>query len=352
MLYRRVCLEAFGYEIPECVVTSDEIERRLAPLYERLKLPCGRLEMMTGIRERRFWPKGFMPSDASTKAGLKAIERAGIDVSRLECLIHSSVSRDFIEPATATVVHNNLGLPASSMVFDISNACLGFLNAMITLANMIELGQISSGIVVAGESAGSLLEKTIDELLNTEKLSRNAIKNSFPSLTIGSGAVAAVLTDISISKTKRRILGGTFRTASMHNNLCRGSVGSNDAGFADEANMPHMCTNAEALLVSGCELARENWADFQKELGWTAETPERIFCHQVGSMHRRAVYQALGLDMNKDFSTFETLGNVGSVSLPITLAIAADQGVVSRGDNIAMLGIGSGINSIMLGVEW
>ncbi len=352
MLYRRVCLEAFGYEVPECVVTSENIESRLAPLYEKLKLPAGRLEMMTGIRERRLWPKGFKPSDASTKAGLKAIEKAGVDPSQIECLIHSSVSRDFLEPATATVVHNNLGLPKSAMVFDISNACLGFLNAMLTAANMIELGQIKSAIVVAGESAGQLLEKTIQELNSLENPTRNKIKDSFPSLTIGSGAVAVVLNDISISKTKHRLLGGTFRSATMYNNLCQGSVGSADAGFANESNMPHMCTNAEALLVSGCELARENWEDFQRELNWSAETPDRIFCHQVGSMHRRAVYQALDLDMNKDFSTFEALGNVGSVSLPITLAIACDQGLVSKGDNIAMLGIGSGINSIMLGVEW
>ncbi|HBC75431.1 MAG TPA: 3-oxoacyl-ACP synthase III [Candidatus Wallbacteria bacterium] len=352
MLYRRVCLEAFGYEIPECVVTSENIESRLAPLYEKLKLPSGRLEMMTGIRERRLWPKGVKPSDASTRAGKQAIERAGIDPSQLECLIHSSVSRDFLEPATATVVHNNLGLPKSAMVFDISNACLGFLNAMLTAANMIELGQIKSAIVVAGESAGMLVEKTIEELNSLENPTRNKIKDSFPSLTIGSGAVALVMTDISISKSKHRLLGGTFRAATMHNNLCQGSVESADAGFANESNMPHMCTNAEALLVSGCELARENWDDFQRELNWTAETPERVFCHQVGSMHRRAVYQSLALDMNKDFSTFEVLGNVGSVSLPITLAIACDQGLVSKGDNIAMLGIGSGINSIMLGVEW
>lgn len=352
MLYERVCIEAFGYEIPECVITSDEIEQRLATLYEKLKLPFGRLEMMTGIRERRVWPRGIKPSDASTMAGQKALKNANISGSDVECLINASVSRDFLEPATASLVHNNLKLSNSALVFDISNACLGFLNAIVMAANMIELGQIKTALIVAGESAGMLIEKTIQELNQLTNPTRDKIKDSFPSLTIGSGAVALVMTDISVSKTKHRLLGGVFKTATEYNHLCRGYVNSSDAGFADENNMPNMSTHAEKLLIAGCELARKTWDEFQKKLNWTPQTPKRIFCHQVGLMHKKAIYQSLDLDINKDFSTFETLGNVGSVSLPITFAIACDKGLVSVGDEIALLGIGSGINSIMLGVKW
>ena len=61
MKYTNVNVEAFGYTLPEEVVTTAEIERRLAPLYERLRLPEGRLELITGVRQRRFWPPGTMP---------------------------------------------------------------------------------------------------------------------------------------------------------------------------------------------------------------------------------------------------------------------------------------------------
>jgi 3-oxoacyl-[acyl-carrier-protein] synthase-3 len=64
------------------------------------------------------------------------------------------------------------------------------------------------------------------------------------------------------------------------------------------------------------------------------------------------MYVTLGLDLAKDFSTFETLGNMGSVSLPATLAIAAQEGRVKRGDQVSLLGIGSGLNSLMLALEW
>ena len=55
MRFQHVCLEAFGYVFPEHVVSSLEIERRLGPIYERFHLNEGRLELMTGIHERRFW---------------------------------------------------------------------------------------------------------------------------------------------------------------------------------------------------------------------------------------------------------------------------------------------------------
>ena len=72
----------------------------------------------------------------------------------------------------------------------------------------------------------------------------------------------------------------------------------------------------------------------------------------MGSTHRRKLYETVGLDPGKDFSTFETLGNTGSAALPTALALAVEQGAVKAGDKAALLGIGSGINCLMLAVEW
>ena len=69
MLYRDVCIESIGYHLPETIVTSLELEARLRPLYERIGLREGRLELMSGIRERRFWQPGTLPSQVSAKAG-------------------------------------------------------------------------------------------------------------------------------------------------------------------------------------------------------------------------------------------------------------------------------------------
>ncbi|MEC8190032.1 MAG: 3-oxoacyl-[acyl-carrier-protein] synthase III C-terminal domain-containing protein, partial [Verrucomicrobiota bacterium] len=73
---------------------------------------------------------------------------------------------------------------------------------------------------------------------------------------------------------------------------------------------------------------------------------------QVGKAHSRELYSALGLDISKDYTTFEKLGNVGSVSCPITLAMAIEGGIFRSGQKAALLGIGSGLSSMMLALEW
>lgn len=344
MHYTDVCIEAVSHFLPKRVVSSATVESWLKPLYERLNLPEGRLELMTGIRERRFWDKGTRPSQVAAAAGRIAIEKAKVATDKIGCLIHCAVSRDFLEPATATVVHRLLGLPRTAMNLDISNACLGVLTGMVMVANLIQGGQIQAGLVVTGETAEPLLDGTVAKLLADETLDRRTIKPQIASLTIGSAAAAVVLAHSSISRTGHRLLGGGHSCNTDCNELCQG-------GNAGDG-MLVMQTNSTELLARGIDVAEETWRDTKAALGWANGTPDVICGHQVGRAHREELYARLGLDHAKDFSTFEFLGNCGSASLPATASLAEEAGRIKPGDRVAWLGIGSGINCTMFGIEW
>lgn len=353
MKFERVVIAGLGHDLPPERLTSDAIEDRLAPVYERIGLHAGRLELMTGIRSRRFWPGVVRPSGVATVAGRRALEASGVDPSRVGALIHASVCRDFLEPATANVVHHALGLPASSQVFDVSNACLGVLNGMVLVANMIESGWIDAGLVVAGEIGKPLVDSTIAGLLADDTLTRKSIKGAFASLTIGSGAAAVLLAHEDVAPNGHRFLGATVRNATQHHELCRGGAAAEghapqDAGVGANSALD-MNTDAEALLVAGIDLAKDNYAAFTNEV---LATPDRVVTHQVGKAHHMTLFAALGLDTDRAYTTFEELGNVGSVSVPITLAMAVEAGFVQSGDDVALLGIGSGLSSIMAGFRW
>ncbi len=344
MKFSRVCLHSFGYELPPNVVTSADIERQLAPVYERLKLPEGRLELMSGIRSRRFWDTGSLPSQGAILAGRKALLASGIDASAIDFLAFTSVSRDMMEPATASFVHRSLGLGPHCQIFDISNACLGFLNGMIILANMIELGQVRYGLIVAGETAEGLVQSTIKQLLTDATLTRKSIKPAFASLTIGSGAVALVMGDRKLKDTGHRLVAGACRANTRHNDLCRG--GQN----AEQGTL--MSTDSELLLTEGVDTARMCWQSFLQESGWKKDSIDQFFCHQVGRAHAQQLFSTLELDPARNFETLPVLGNVGSVSAPITMAMGIEKRKLKPGQRGAILGIGSGINSLMLGIDW
>ena len=344
MKFSRVCLHSFGYELPPNVVTSADIERQLAPVYERLKLPEGRLELMSGIRSRRFWDTGSLPSQGAILAGRKALLASGIHASAMDFLAFTSVSRDMMEPATASFVHRSLGLAPHCQIFDISNACLGFLNGMIILANMIELGQVRYGLIVAGETAEGLVQSTIAHLLTDTTLTRKSIKPAFASLTIGSGAVALVMGNRKLKDTGHRLVAGSCRANTCHNDLCQG--GQN----AEQGTL--MSTDSELLLTEGVETARMCWQSFLQESGWEKDSIDQFFCHQVGRAHAQQLFSTLELDPARNFETLPVLGNVGSVSAPITMAMGIEKGKLKAGQRGAILGIGSGINSLMLGIDW
>jgi len=344
MKFEHVCLESIAVALPEEILSSASIEERLRPLYERLKLPFGRLELMTGIRERRHWPVNTLPSDASAAAGKAVLAKSALQPEQLEVFVHAAVCRDMLEPATASFAHRKIGLSPRSQVFDVSNACLGFLNSMVLLAGLIESGQVQAGMIVSGENGRPLIEQTLKHLL-TARLDRNAIKPFFANLTIGSGAVGAILCHRSLVKGRQhRLLGGAVRAATQHSDLCKGDTHGAEALA--------MQTDSEAMLVAGVALARDTWSDFSAATGWNEALPDRFICHQVGAAHRRKLYETLGLDLAKDFSTFETLGNMGSVSLPATLSLAIENGSITDGSRVGLLGIGSGLNCLMLGLEW
>lgn len=344
MRYSHVCLHTFGYVLPPRTVSSEELERRLAPVYDRLKLPLGRLELMSGIRERRFWNPGTRPSQGAVLAGSRVLRQAELAPEQIECLIFTSVSRDMMEPATASFVHNSLELSKKCLLFDLSNACLGFLDGMVVLANMIELGQVRNGLLVAGETAEELVESTITSLLADPSLTRKSIKPAFASLTIGSGAVALYMCRAEDAMDRPRLIRGAWRADTGHSGLCQGS----QSGGATTL----MHTNSEELLQRGVETAFLTWQAFSAEPGWQAADIDRFFCHQVGTAHARLLFDSLGLETRKNFETLAILGNVGSVSAPITMAMAIEQKGFQPGQRGALLGIGSGINCLMLGIDW
>lgn len=346
MRYSKVTIEAIGYELAPNVVTAEDIERRLAPLYERLHLKPGQLEQLTGIEESRYWDPDFKLSEGAIRAGRKALDASGIPADQIGMLIYGAVCRENLEPATACAVADGLAIGAGAQVFDISNACIGILNGMVQVANAIELGQIRAGLVVACESSRQIVDSTIARMLASGEMA--IFKHCLATLTGGSGAAAVVLSDGSFGARGHRLIGGMVKNAVRHHGLCTWGP---DTGIP--ASAPHvMNTDAVGVLQNGVQLGAETFRAFRRELRWGDSQPDKIICHQVGASHQQAILKSIGIPTTRDFTTFRYLGNIGTVSLMVTAAIAAERGFLAPGDKVGFLGIGSGLNCLMLGVDW
>jgi 3-oxoacyl-[acyl-carrier-protein] synthase III len=347
MKYSKSYIAAMGYELAPVVVTSAELEGRLEPLYRALHIAPGQLQALTGIRERRWWEPGYPLSYGAIAAGKKALTSGNVSAAEIGVLIYAGVCREQFEPATACRVAAGLGVKGDAAVYDISNACLGLLNAILDVANRIELGQVRAGLVVSCESAREINDIMIKRML--EERSMGHFASSLATLTGGSGAVALLITDRSLSHGgRRRLLGGVTQAAPEHHGLCLWGVQDDGSGRFIQS----MRTDAVNVLNHGVELGRRTWEAFLAEMGWQGSDVERVICHQVGAAHQSAILSALGIPEDKDFASYEFLGNMGTVSLPLTAALAEERDILSHGEKVAFLGIGSGLNCLMLAVEW
>ena len=339
--FNNTVIDSHGVVLPHKILSSEAIEQQLASVYSKLNLPFGRLELMSGIKERRYWDEDVLPSDLSTQAAQKLFEKTSFKPKDMDLLIHASVCRDYLEPASASFVHKNLNLGDHCPFFDVSNACMGVLNSFVIAAEMIERRSIKTALVVAAENGGPLLHQTIDTLSSNPNLTRKDVKKYFANLTIGSGATAWLLAHRDYSPHSPRLLGGVMRSDSPSGELCRGS---------GNHKVVMMETDSEKLLQKGVSLTQKTWKSFKKNKENHHYIPDWIIGHQVGAIHQDTVLKALELNHCPIHSTYETLGNTGSCALPITLAQLMDSGKTAPNSSILLIGIGSGLSCAMMEV--
>ena len=350
MKYSKVYIESFGYELAPDVVTTEEIEDRLQPFFDAVGFQKGQLEALTGIKERRYWDHDHTLADGAIKAGRKAIDASGIPAEKIQGLVFCGVCRDGFEPATSCAIADELNISRNGQVYDVSNACLGVITGLVQVANAIELGQIRAGLVVSCETARQIVDSTIEEI-NRHK-SVEFYKDAVATMTGGSGAVAVLLTDGSFDNqndARHAITCGTVKNAIQHHDLCH--WGFEEKGMPTDSKIV-MRTRAQQVLENGVGLAVETFREFLNEFDLKREDVDKFIAHQVGALHHQSFYGALDIDMKKDFATFPFLGNVGTVSLPISAAIADERGFLEKGDFVVFIGVGSGLNCLIIGVEW
>lgn len=317
------------------VVSSAEFDDRLAPSLKRLRLSKRLLERVAGVTERRWWSPGSDFDDAAIEAGAKAMAEAGIEPHDVGLLINTSVTRRNLEPSVAVKIHHTLGLPSSAMNFDLANACLGFVNGMTLAANMIDSGQIKYALIVAGEDAQRTQEATFRRL-NRDDSTREDFLSEFATLTLGSGAAAAVIGPADLHPGSHRILGGVSRAGTQHHELCVGGIDG-------------MYTDTKGLLDGGLELVVTAWHEAQAD-GWEWNAMDRYVTHQVSNSYTNAIIKAVNLERERVPITFPHWGNVGPASLPMTLAQESQS--LNPGDRVLCLGVGSGLNTSMMELAW
>lgn len=322
-------LLGMGTWTPDTIVTSAMLQRKIWPWCTLFGL---NLERLTGIRERRHCPPDTHVLDVAMNAVRDLQTKVELNPDRIDTIIYAGVTRAYAEPATAAAISQRLRLSHAS-AFDVSNACLGFVDALILADALIQAGQAHQVLLVSAEM-GSLCSRIA---INQIRRFRS-IYHHFAGLTLGDGAVAALVSTPVLGSAPR--LSSAIRaTFSYCSDACvinkqaihhdkREPVFYADPRVLHEETMKNVPPLYDALLA------------FQR---WDRRDVDLLVPHQTSTKMLAKGAELVEVPIEKTAITVDRFGNMGSVSVPFSLCHALDHGQAKRGDRILVAGIGSGL---------
>jgi 3-oxoacyl-[acyl-carrier-protein] synthase-3 len=191
-------IAALGVHLPERVVDNAELVRMIeAPREVTLMLPA-LISRITGCKTRHYAPPGTNPSDLAIAAIRQLLERSKIPLEAIDTLIFSSTDMDTLEPATANIVQEKLGIRLINS-FDVTNACNSFLQAMNLANSLIATGGAERVLICSGEIGSYVCNRKVESLADLDiKLGGLTLGDAGAAMVLERSDGAAGLTEINL----------------------------------------------------------------------------------------------------------------------------------------------------------
>lgn len=325
----------FGTWAPDHIIDNKE---ELAPLFNSLSLNLDDMIKKTGVAQRRKSHESLSVLDMAELAVadlMKKPNTTGLNISDIDTIIYASVTRMMAEPSTAIMLQNRLGVE-SAFSFDVSNACISFVDGLIIADSLITSGRSNVVLVVSAEKGAHVADHSLKAITNQE-----AGMECMAALTLGDGASAALIT---ANDSERRGLlslrAFTRSSRSQYAHCC--TLESTDTMMRTDSQtmFEGALLNYPPMLLSLIE-----------ELGWDIDDVEALVPHQASLKVIKAGLKSIGYPIEKTAITLDTYGNMASVSVPFTLCKLLEQNKHTPGSKIAVAAFGSGLSFSMLAME-
>jgi 3-oxoacyl-(acyl-carrier-protein) synthase III len=323
-------IAGLSHSLPDRRETSAEIEQRIIDASGSLPVPRGALEAISGMRERRAVADDEFSSSLATAAARRALDEAGIEPGEVDQQISAATSQDQIEPATAHIVADALGVRGAS-VFDVKNACNSFVEGLRIADALMARGSARRALVVTGETGSIVVRYRVKGL--------REFRDAFIGYTVGDagGAVALVPSDG---------LAGIFyhhvHSESAHWAVSQVPGGGSRHPRGDEWS--YAGGDGARLRDAFRSVDTDVALRLFRETGTTRDDYALFLIHQVTAPLAEEFVERLGLPRDRVQFTVAEHGNVAAASLPLGLSLARDAGRVRPGERVAFFGLGAGLS--------
>ena len=302
-----------GKYLPERILTNADLEKMVETTDEWIK-------SRTGIEHRHIAADDEATSDLAAKAGLAALENAGLVPNDIDLIVVGTTTPDLIFPNVACLVQEKLKIK-SGPAFSLEAACSGFLYSLVVADQFIRLGQARRALVIGAETMSRIMDWTDRETC----------------VLFGDGAGAVVLE----AADTAGILYSTLGADGRYRDLLYASSGV--------STRHREKGDVAALRMKGNEVFKvavktlENLVDEVIEKnGIEKGQIDWLIPHQANIRIISATAKRLQLPMERVILTVREHGNTSAASVPMALDTAIRDGRIKRGDLLLLEAFGGG----------
>ncbi len=318
-----------GMYVPERIVTNKELEGYIDTSDEWIR-------KKTGIEERRVASIDELPSDLSAKSALMAINNAGLKAEDIDLIIVAISIVDTTTPAVSAIVQKKIGAK-NAVVFDVHNACQGFLNSVIIAHNFIANGKYENVLVIGTSFLGTVLD-TYDW--------RDRSKSVF----FGDGSGAMVLTQCSIDEGIIEYdMGNDMEKSNILYFPFGGVHALKNPEFFSDTVLGEVMEGKEIwnFIVKNIPLSINR---LMKNTVYKKRDISKCIFHQANLNLINELILKCDLTHAKTFTTIQNYGNTSEASVPITFHEALKNEFIEKKDLVLLCAFGSGLGyaSILL----
>lgn len=321
-----------GHHVPERVVTNEELTKWMETsdqwIVER-----------TGIHERRWVTEGTSGAQMAEQAALEAVEKAGIELQDIDCIVLATLSPDHTFPGTGCFLQHRLGLQGVPAL-DVRAQCSGFIYGLSVADAWIRIGQYRRILMVGTEVHSTGLD------LST--------RGRDVACLFGDGAGAVVL---GASDDDRGILSIKLHADGKYaKSLWIEAPGScltpriDEEMIREARHYPKM--KGRHVFTFALQKMPEVIHEALESSGFSLSDVDLIIPHQANKRITEQVAKQLGVSDELMFSNIEKLGNTTAASIPLAIYDAQRQGRLKTGDLVVFASFGAGFTWAAAVCRW
>ena len=291
----------------------------------------------TGIKERRFVPEGMTASDLCFHAAQKLMEDNSIKPDEIDALIFVSQTPDYRMPASSVILQDRLGLPKTTLAFDLNLGCSAFVYGMSVAYSFMQQQGFKNVLLLDGETRSKVYHP----------------KDRKTAFLFGDGGIAALIGkgddygksyfSLNSDGSRQNLIkvdAGGYRNPSTPETLKEKVVDEYGNVRTDE----HGYMNGADVFTFAIREIPKNIKATIADAGISKDEIDFVVLHQANEYMNNYLVKKLRLDSDKCPICLDKFGNTSSVSIPLTIATQLQDELKSDKKKLLLSGFGVGMS--------